>query len=210
MDLFAELLQQKEYLTVAAVLALSAVFNLAKIANFYKSIRERRSVSISNAIADPGVSSELKAHFQNELNIEHFRNIHGVKLGLPMLKTALILNERVGKSVSFRHVIKTVKLVPNIIDINLPSYRVKISIIDLLFGIYNLLFGLIIFMYGLLVFPFSMVSLFGELQFILLTTSGLSLVLGFFMLNEGSALISVRHINKALEAFEEKSAQPDQ
>lgn len=210
MDLYVELLKQGDYLIVATVLALSAVFNFPKIADFFKSSRKQRSVSISNAIADPEVAPELKAHFQNELNIEHFRNIHGVKLGLPMLKAALILNERVGEMVSFRHVLKTVKLLPDISGIASLSYRVKLSRMDNFMCLYNLLFGTPIVIFGFVAFLFSLYSVAVSFNPELLITGTACLLMGGYMFNEGAVWASVKHVNKALEVFEEKSAQPDQ
>ncbi|KJY79519.1 hypothetical protein [Vibrio nigripulchritudo] len=210
MDTLAKLLQEGNYLVVAIFLVIWVVIKLPSIMGFYRSGREQRSISIANAIADPDVNTELKDHFIDELNIEHFKNIHGVRLSMPMLNAVLVLNERVSDSVSFRHVLKTVKLVPDISEIREKAYRVKLPKYDVIFCIYSMAVGIIISILGYISAILTIYSVFSDFNIGFMVSGSIFLPLGIFMLNDGSALISVRHVNKALEAFEEKSAQPDQ
>ncbi|CCN71697.1 hypothetical protein [Vibrio nigripulchritudo] len=210
MDSISKLLQEGEYVAVALVLAISVVVNLPKIMDFYRSSRKQRSENITNAIADPGLIPELKDHFKDELNIEYFRNIHGVKLGLPMLKAALILNERVSEQVSFRHVAKAVKTLPNIQGIHRLSYRVRLSKFDTVVCLYNLASGFCLIVSGLILNLVFLYSIFTDFNPGLAAIGVTFLLMGGYMFNDGVAWASVKHINKALEAFEEKSAQPDQ
>ncbi|BCL71822.1 hypothetical protein TUMSATVNIG1_37890 [Vibrio nigripulchritudo] len=210
MDLYVELLQKGDYLVIVVILAISAVFKLPNILDLYKSNRKQRRESITNAIADPGLIPELKDHFKDELNIEYFRNIHGVKLGLPMLKAALILNERVSEQVSFRHVAKAVKTLPNIQGIHRLSYRVRLSKFDTVVCLYNLASGFCLIVSGLILNLVFLYSIFTDFNPGLAAIGVTFLLMGGYMFNDGVAWASVKHINKALEAFEEKSAQPDQ
>ncbi|TOQ52202.1 hypothetical protein CGG93_25260, partial [Vibrio parahaemolyticus] len=91
-------------------------------------------------------------HLKNELDIECFKGIHGIRVSLPMLKAVYVLNERVGATVSFRHVLKTVQLLPDISDVELLSYRIRLNILDKVIASYNLVFGLLIAGFGFITF----------------------------------------------------------
>lgn len=205
MDLYAELLQQGEYVVLSVLLAISTLINLPKIVSFYQSSKKQRGVSISNAIADPDVSQDLKTHLKEELDTEYFRNIHGVKLGLPMLKATLILNGRVSDRVSFRHVIKLIKLLPDISDINDVSYRVKLSSLDNVMCLYNLVLGALIAIFGFAAFLLFLYSISTNFNLGFLLTGIACVFMGAYMFNDGVAWVSVKHVNKALEEFESKS-----
>lgn len=69
-----------------------------------------------------------------------------------MLKAVYVLNERVGAMVSFRHALKTVQLLPDVSDIELLSYRVRLNILDKIIASYNLVFGLLIAVFGFMTF----------------------------------------------------------
>ncbi|CCO46387.1 conserved membrane hypothetical protein [Vibrio nigripulchritudo SOn1] len=205
MDSYVKLLQEGDYIVVALVLAISAVFNLSKIVDFYKSNRRQRRESITNAIADPDLTPELKDHFRDELNIEYFRCIHGVKLSLPMLKAALVLNERISEQVSFRHVVKSVKVMPNIDGIHLLSYRVKLSKFETTFCFYNLICGFFMVIYGVISILLFLYLIFTSFNPGLLASGIAVILMGAYMFNDGSTWVSVRHVNSALAEIEENS-----
>jgi hypothetical protein len=202
MDLFIELLKTGDYWIAIVVVIITIAVNTPKITEYYFLLRKNRKAQILSAIQEPNVSDELKAHLKSELDIECFKSVHGVRVSLPMLKAVYVLDERVGASVSFRHVLKTVKLLPDISGVQLLSYRIRLSTLDKVIASYNLVFGLLIAGFGFVKFLLSINSIAYGFELSLLLTGVIFLPLGFYMLNDGGALISVYHVNKALNDYE--------
>ncbi|MBC5833127.1 alpha/beta hydrolase family protein [Vibrio metschnikovii] len=202
MEVFAELLKQGEYWVAAAILVLLVAAQLPKMMEFYRNNRNQRCQAITDALNDPNVSSELKLHLANELNIEYFRKVHGTRISIPMLNAAFVLNERVGSKVSFRHVLKTIGLFPDISDIAEISFRVQLSKFDKAFGLFNLVFGLIIATVGFVSFIISLYLLTVTFNVSYLILGLIGIPVGFNMLSDGSALFSVYHVNNALDSYQ--------
>lgn len=202
MDLFIELLKSGDYWIAIVVVIVTIAVNTPKITEYYFLLRKNRKAQILSALQEPSVSEELKIHLKNELDIECFKSVHGVRVSLPMLKAVYALNERVGASVSFRHVLKTVQLLPDIFGVELLSYRIRLSTLDKVVATYNLVFGLIIAGFGFITFLLSINSIASGFELSLLLTGVIFLPLGFYMLNDGGAMISVYHVNRALNDYE--------
>ncbi|EIO4107094.1 TPA: hypothetical protein ACGU4U_004188 [Vibrio vulnificus] len=202
MEVFAELLKQGEYWIAAATLVLLVAVQLPKIMEFYRNNRNQRCQAITEALNDPNVSTELKLHLANELNIEHFRKVHGTRVSIPMLNAVFVLNERVGSKVSFRHVLKTIRSFPDVSDLAEISFRVQLSKFDKAFGVFNLVFGLIIATVGFVSFVISLYSLAVTFNVSYLVLGLISIPIGFNMLSDGSVLFSVYHVNNALDSYQ--------
>ncbi|HDM8209921.1 hypothetical protein [Vibrio campbellii] len=202
MDLVVELLKSGDYWIAIVVVIVTIAINAPRVTEYYFLLRKNRMAQILSALQEPRVSEELKTHLRNELDIECFKGIHGTRVSFPMLKAVYVLNERVGATVSFRHVLKTVQLLPDISGVELLSYRIRLNILDKVIASYNLVFGLLVAGFGFITFLLSIYSIVTGFEPSLLISGVIFLPLGFYMLNDGSALFSVYHINRALNDYE--------
>ncbi|HGS5597886.1 TPA: hypothetical protein ACMDVU_004599 [Vibrio parahaemolyticus] len=159
MDLVVELLKSGDYWIAIVVVIVTIAINAPRVTEYYFLLRKNRMVQILSALQEPSVSEELKTHLKNELDIECFKGIHGLRVSFPMLKAVYVLNERVGATVSFRHVLKTVQLLPDISDVELLSYRIRLNTLDKVIASYNLVFGLLIAAFGFIIFLLSIYSI---------------------------------------------------
>ncbi|EID7698688.1 hypothetical protein [Vibrio parahaemolyticus] len=202
MDLVVELLKSGDYWIAIVVVIVTIAINVPRVTEYYFLLRKNRMAQILSALQEPGVSEELKTHLRNELDIECFKGIHGTRVSFPMLKAVYVLNERVGATVSFRHVLKTVQLLPDISGVELLSYRIRLNILDKVIASYNLVFGLLVAGFGFITFLLSIYSIVTGFEPSLLISGVIFLPLGFYMFNDGGALFSVYHINRALNDYE--------
>ncbi|EIA1497369.1 hypothetical protein [Vibrio parahaemolyticus] len=202
MDLVVELLKSGDYWIAIVVVIVTIAINVPRVIEYYFLLRKNRMAQILSALQEPGVSEELKTHLRNELDIECFKGIHGTRVSFPMLKAVYVLNERVGATVSFRHVLKTVQLLPDISGVELLSYRIRLNILDKVIASYNLVFGLLVAGFGFITFLLSIYSIVTGFEPSLLISGVIFLPLGFYMLNDRGALFSVYHINRALNDYE--------
>ncbi|ENM5935879.1 hypothetical protein CTB58_003743 [Vibrio mimicus] len=202
MDLLIDLLKKGEYWIAVAVLAVTVLLHLPKLTDFFHSNRKKRSLLIQDALSDVNTSSSFKKHLLEEAELEQFRLIHGVRLSTPMFNAVFEFKNRVGSTVSFRHILKVAKVQPeldNMLDI---SYRIRLGRFDKAFALYNLIAGLFCLVIGLVAGVGFLYFLTTALQLSLFFLSILGIMLGVFLLNEGGVLISVHHINRALEQYE--------
>ncbi|ENO1896754.1 hypothetical protein WM008_22640 [Vibrio vulnificus] len=167
--------------------------------------KKRKSLLINEALADPNISEMLKDHLREQIETEIFSLVHGVSLSHLMMSSILEINRRVKGSISFRHILRIAKLQPSIDDIDKYSYRVKMNAFDKCFSVYNLFFGVLIFLFGLYSIFLSLSSLevLQNLGYILI---GIAFTFfGVFMVNDGAKIISVYHVNHALDIYEKNS-----
>ncbi|TOD80319.1 hypothetical protein, partial [Vibrio parahaemolyticus] len=183
MDLVVELLKSGDYWIAIVVVIVTIAINVPRVTEYYFLLRKNRMAQILSALQEPGVSEELKTHLRNELDIECFKGIHGTRVSFPMLKAVYVLNERVGATVSFRHVLKTVQLLPDISGVELLSYRIRLNILDKVIASYNLVFGLLVAGFGFITFLLSIYSIVTGFEPSLLISGVIFLPLGFYMLN---------------------------
>lgn len=209
MNLFLDAISEGKYWIAMAIAFVSILLNIQKVTEYYFYLRKNRQAQILAALQEPLVSSELKSHLRNELDIEYFKSVYGVRLSTPMLNAAYFINKKVEESVSFRHVLKVIKLSPDITGIESPSFRIKVSLFETLMKLYNLITGVLIIVIGFIGFICSV--------YIITTGGGLSsymmgiplIPIGFYMFNDGVAFFSVRYINQALEDYEQQRLQSD-
>lgn len=207
MNFIIDTLKSGDYWIAIVVVIITIAINAPRITEYYFLLRKNRMDQILSALQEPNVSEELKTHLKNELNIECFKSIHGVRVSFPMLKAVYVLNERVGAKVSFRHVLKTVKLLPDISDVELLSYRIRLNVLDKVIASYNLVVGVLIAGFAFVTLLLSIHSIVTEFEPSLLISGVVFLPLGFYMLNDGGALFSVYHINRALNDYEKATEQ---
>ena len=161
------------------------------------------------ALQEPLVSSELKTHLRNELDIEYFKNVYGVRLSTPRLKAVFLLNQRLGDSVAFRHVLRAFKNTPDISGIEQYSFRIKVSLFETLMKLYNLIAGALIATFGFLGFMWSLHTIITGGELSIYMTGILFIPIGAFMFDDGVAFFSVRYINQALEDYEQQRLRVD-
>ncbi|NOH71966.1 hypothetical protein F0225_11550 [Vibrio pectenicida] len=202
MELFIQALLDDKYWVAVTIAVVSILLNIQKVTEYYFYLRKNRQAQILTVLQEPLVSAELKAHLKNELDIECFKSVHGVRLSTPMLNAVFVLNQRLGDSVAFRHVLRAFKNTPDISGIEQYSFRIKVSLFETLMKLYNLIAGALIAAFGFLGFMLSIHIIItgGELRTYM--TGILLIPIGAFMFDDGVAFISVRHINAALEDYE--------
>lgn len=203
MNLFLESVSEGKYWIAVTIAFVSILLNIQKVTEYYFYLRKNRQAQILAALQEPLVSSELKSHLRNELDIEYFKSVHDVRLSTPMLNALFVLNQRLGDSVAFRHVLRAFKNTPDISGIEQYSFRIKVSLFETLMKLYNLIAGVVIAAFGFLGFMLSIHIIItgGELSTYM--TGILLIPIGAFMFDDGVAFVSVRHINQALEDYEQ-------
>lgn len=196
---WVELFEKHQYGTISILIFITILMNSKRIFESYSDFKKHRILTIKAALSDDEVSSKMKAHLKSELNVEHFRLIHGVKLSVPMLNALFILNSRIEKSVSFKHLVIMSKSSPFLQGIDNESYRIRLSRFENVSLLYNLVLGCIILFIGITVLIFS-------LSFrVLISTTMLSVILiflGLIMLKESRPFFSIRFINDALNDYQ--------
>ena len=205
MELYSNLLREGNYWIFTVLMAISLVINFPRILECYHMNKKRKSLLINEALADPNISEMLKEHLREQIETEIFSLVHGVSLSHLMMSSILEVNRRVKGSVSFRHILRIAKLQPNIDDIDKYSYRVKMNVFDKFFSVYNLFFGVLIFLFGLysIFLSLSSLEILQNLGYILI---GIAFTFfGVFMVNDGAKIISVYHVNQALDTYEKNA-----
>lgn len=204
MEVIYSALKDGEYLIFVGILVIAIVINLPKIFDFLSVNRKRRMDDLMDLLSNKVVEEKIKLHIRDEIQVESIRLSHGVRLGEPMLSAIFTIKERVSTEVSFRHVLRVAKLSPDVEGLDSVSYRVKLSWHDKIQTGLNLILGCLLMLFGVA----------GLLVFLLLLSSGfsaellgvalLALPVGAYILSEGASLVSVRHINAALNKYEKR------
>lgn len=196
MDSFIEALQGGDYWIAAVIAAITISVNLPKIIDFVHLSRKRRINDLTKAISDENISNELRAHLKDEIEVEHFRIVHSVKVSKVLLDAMLILKHRVDGKLSFRHILRVAKLVPDIDDIDSISYRVELSWFERVSGVYNLVAGIILILFSVFIVCSSLLA---SLPVKTVLLGVIFFPIGGFMINEGASIISAMYINRALD-----------
>jgi hypothetical protein len=198
MEFIANLASKGNYEVILLVVLLSIAANFFKIVDFYESNRKRRVKDLYEAINSPTISHNLKTQFEEEIETEHFRIIHRIKISKITLDNLLFLHQRVGDKVSFYHLVRAATLRPCMENVKEPSYRISLSKIDKILACYNLFFGSILCLFALILMAAFLATLFMTIIWSALVTSTVCAVIGMFMLYEGLPLKSIKFINDAL------------
>ncbi|PJC87834.1 hypothetical protein CSW98_01535 [Vibrio sp. HA2012] len=193
-------LESGNYIGVLLVLAFSVLVNLPKITEQYLSHKRRRLDTLTKLKNLEELDSRLKSHIKSEIEVEVFRLTHNVKVSTVLLNGLLSLKEKVGDQVSFTHILRCSRLVPDLSKVNEASFQIKIAKSDYAYAIYNSFFGLLGFFGGFFWFTYSMAMLLSVPNFQSLFVSGLMLLGGFGMLIQTTPFFSTRIINKQLLA----------
>ncbi|EJG1188125.1 hypothetical protein CVA83_RS21775 [Vibrio parahaemolyticus] len=195
-----DFLDSGNYIGVLLVLAFSVLVNLPKITEQYLSHKGRRLDTLTKLKNLDELDSRLKSHIKSEIEVEVFRLTHNVKVSTVLLNGLLSLKERVGEQVSFIHILRCSRLVPDLSRVSEASFQIKIEKSDYAYAVYNSVFGLLGFFGGFFWFTYSVAMLLSVPNFQSLFVSGLMLLVGFGMLTQTTPVYSTRIINKQLAA----------
>ena len=206
MEFLVDALKSEDYLLFIGILLMSIVINFSKFMDFIDARRKKRVELLTEAITDQHVSNGLTEHFKEELDIEYFRLVHRVKVSKAMLNALLVIRERVGSEVSFRHVLHINKIALNTENLNSLSFRVQLTWFDRIFGCYNLFFGMGFILVGLVAFGIAVSQFPQELNVDILLMGLAAFPVGVYIFNEGIVLISARYVNDALKKYEARNS----
>lgn len=193
-----EFLDSKNYIAILLVLAFSVLVNLPKITEYYLSHKKRRLDSLIKLKDLDELDNRLKSHIKSEIEVEVFRLTHNVRISAVLLGGLLSLKERIGSQVSFAHILRCSRLVPDLSKVNEPNFQIKIHKLDYAYVVYNTVFGLLIFFVGFFLLTYSLAMLHSAPNFQSLFVSCLMLLVGFGMLTQTTPVYSTRIINKQL------------
>ncbi|OCH02168.1 hypothetical protein [Aliivibrio fischeri] len=203
MDALYASLKEGNYGIALILLVVLILINIPRLIDFSSFNRKRRMNDLVEALANENVTDEIKTHLKDEIQIECFRIAHGVRISTPMLNAILTISERVDTKVSFRHLLRVAKVMPNIDNLDSGSYRIKLEWVDYFYLGYSLVTGVLMVIIGLFLFIAFMVILPMEVHINYLIFGLFSFVTGAYAFNEGVSLASVYHINKALQSYDE-------
>ncbi|MDE1222716.1 hypothetical protein MCT05_18530 [Vibrio aestuarianus] len=195
-----DFLDSGNYIGILLVLAFSVLVNLPKITEQYLSHKRRRLDTLTKLKNLDELDSRLKSHIKSEIEVEVFRLTHNVKVSTVLLNGLLSLKDRVGEQVSFTHILRCSRLVPDLSDVSEANFQIKIEKSDYAYAIYNLVFGLLGFFGGFIWFTYSAAMLLSAPNFQSLFVSSLMLLVGFGILTQTTPVFSARVINKQLLA----------
>ncbi|MFA0570488.1 hypothetical protein [Vibrio gallaecicus] len=187
------------------MLIILIVLQLPNILGVIGAYKKRRINELNQILLNEHLANKLKRHLQDEVQTESFKIAHGVTVSSPMLEATLTLKERVSKELAFRHVLNCVRLQPAIDGIESLGYRVQLRLFDYVYGAYNLFGGIVLLTTGVAAGMSFLIGLSETFQGSLLIISLLALSGGAYSFREGSLLVSVYHVNRALERFEKLS-----
>ncbi|MDF5093916.1 hypothetical protein P3631_23525 [Vibrio parahaemolyticus] len=197
-DKLLDFLDSGNYVGILLVLAFSVLINLPKITEYYLSHKRRRLDTLTKLQNLDGLDPRLKRHIKSEIEVEVFRLTHKVKVSMVLLNGLLSLKERVGDQVSFKHILRCGRIVPDLSKVSEPNFQIKIEKLDYAYAIYNSVFGLLGFFVGFFWFTYSVATLLSAPNFQSIFVSSLMLLVGFGMLTQTTPVYSTRIINKQL------------
>ncbi|OCH14718.1 hypothetical protein [Aliivibrio logei] len=203
MDALYTSMKEGNYGIALILIVVLILMNIPRLIDFSSFNRKRRMNDLIEALGNENVTDKIKSHLKDEIQIECFRLAHGVRVSTPMLNAILTISKRVDTKVSFRHLLRVAKIMPNIDELDNKSYRIKLEWFDKLFWGYNLITGALMVIIGLVFFIAFMGTLSTEVHANYLILGLFSFATGSYAFNEGVALASVYHINKALQSYDE-------
>ncbi|MUJ21701.1 hypothetical protein [Aliivibrio fischeri] len=205
MEFIVNLFKEGYYEGVLIIIFFSIVANFAKFIDFYDFNRKRRIKDLYEAVNSPKVGQQLKSQLEHEIEVEHFKIIYKVRVNKELLDAIFVLHNRIGKSLSFRHLVRAASFNPCILGIEEPSYRIKLSFFDKVVAKYNLVVGLFLLLFSFLLIGYFWVNYTTELNWGYLINGIACIVIGCFMVREGLPLKSVSFVNEALDELDHNS-----
>ncbi|EIQ1514440.1 hypothetical protein LUR59_004635 [Vibrio parahaemolyticus] len=179
-------------------IAISIVINFEKILSTYSTHRKRRLDSLERSVSIESLDERLKRHLHSEIEIETFYLTHGVRVSRVLLNGMLDLNEIIGTRVSFKHIIRCSRLLPNLKDVHKENFQITIDKFDKLYAYYNLGLGLPGFIGGIIWFAYSISQIVTSPNYPSLIVSCFTVLVSFAMLFQGAPYISTQIINREL------------
>lgn len=195
-------IESENYVYALIAIVISLGYNALKLLNAYHAHRRRRILDLENTINCKYISSSFKKKIREDIESEHFKNIYGVKTKKKCIDEMFAIHETMKDHINFRHFIRATRLQPNIFYFqNTHPKRLKIGVIENIFGVYHLFFGSLFFFGGLCMTIFfiiiinsidsSVITMFASLLFFTLT--------GWVMIYLGIPIYSVHIINSELK-----------
>ncbi|CAH1601274.1 hypothetical protein THF1C08_690001 [Vibrio jasicida] len=118
-----------------------------------------------------------------------------------MINALMTINERVKKTVSFKHVLRVSKFLDDVELVSDISFRIKVGSMVRFVCLYNLVAGVLVFVMGIFLFWLSLSNGLLGMDISMFLCGVLFLPIGIYMIIDGLRLVSVKHINKALEQY---------
>ncbi|MCG7542832.1 hypothetical protein MHM93_01390 [Pseudoalteromonas sp. MM17-2] len=183
-----------QYWLASTVLVLSIVVNLEKVSSILERHKTKRLLFLKEAVADDALPDNLKPHLHDEVSIEYFYRIHGVRMD--KFKRDLVLdayNNSRGE-ITFGQFVKA----NGHLEVEDGKLKVCLTIFDKLFFWYNAIAGSFLMLSGALLLAFSWVS--GVPKILGLFTSMIAgtifVASGIFVISQVFPILSAKKIEK--------------
>ena len=202
-EMLVDALKNRDYLTLVLLLLVAVgviAKNLPEYLTYWKAYRNAKKGKILEVLGNPDLSSQVKKHYREELELELFRRVHGVNIGFPFYSASMAIKARVGQEVDFRHVLKVMKFSPGVRNIDAPSYRVNLGWLASFYCWVNLLVALSFYLIGCIAGAFWMFHDYATWHLIIVCV--VAFLTAFWAAGTASALSSAKHINKALDNWQ--------
>ncbi|ELB2204985.1 hypothetical protein QNZ74_004538 [Vibrio parahaemolyticus] len=205
-DSVMKYIEQGNYSFVFLVIALSLVVNLEKIISLFSEQRKQRLATLEQTSSIENLSPRLRNHLADEMQVEVFYLAHGLKVSKITLNGLLALEERVGARISFKHILRVGRLVPDLERVEEQAFQIELPWYDKFYSLYNLVIGFPGFILSILWFSYSLSIVFTVPNYPSLVVSSLAAVVSLAMLYQGAPYISTRIVNAELRNMKECGA----
>ncbi|EPS3402155.1 hypothetical protein ACVD4U_004216 [Vibrio vulnificus] len=205
-DSVMKYIEQGNYSFVFLVIALSLVVNLEKIISLFSEQRKQRLATLEQTSSIENLSPRLRKHLDDEMQVEVFYLAHGLKVSKITLNGLLALEERVGARISFKHILRVGRIVPDLERVEEQAFQIELPWYDKFYSLYNLVVGFPGFILSILWFSYSLSIVFTVPNYPSLVVSSLAVVVSLAMLYQGAPYISTRIVNAELRNMKECGA----
>ena len=202
-DSVMKYIEQGNYAFVFLIIALSMVVNLEKIISLFSEQRKQRLATLEKTSSIENLSPKLRKHLDDEMQVEVFYLAHGLKVSKITLNGLLALEERVGARISFKHILRVGRIVPDLERVEEQEFQIELPWYDKFYSLYNLVLGLPGFILSILWFAYSLSIVFTVPNYPSLVVSALAVVVSLAMLYQGAPYISASMINAELRSMKE-------
>ncbi len=205
-DSIMKYIEQGNYSFVFLVIALSLVVNLEKIISLFSEQRKQRLATLEQTSSIENLSPRLRKHLDDEIQVEVFYLAHGLKVSKITLNGLLALEERIGARISFKHILRVGRIVPDLERVKEQAFQIELSWYDKFYSLYNLVIGFSGFILSIFWFVYSLSIVFTALNYPSLVVSSLAVVVSLAMIYQGAPYISTRIVNAELRNMKECGA----
>lgn len=202
-DMVMKYIEQGNYSFVFIVIALSLVVNLEKIISLFSEHRKQRLATLEQTSSIKNLSPRLRKHIDDEVQVEVFYLAHGLKVSKVTLNGLLALEERVGARISFKHILRVGRIVPDLEKVKEQTFQIELPWYDKLYSLYNLVIGFPGFILSIFWFAYSLSIIFTVPNYPSLVVSSLAVVISLGLLYQGAPYVSTRIVNAELRNINE-------